>query len=62
MSCSNGIKVLLTHLSVGFMFLQRRKYDEQNQLRWSVPGEKQHHALGGVCVGKGKEVVKVPWI
>lgn len=62
MSCGKGIKMLLTHLSIGFVFLQRRKQDKQNQLRWSAPRQKQHHTLGSVCDGKGEEVVKVLWL
>lgn len=60
--CDHGIKMLLTHLSVGFVFLQRRKQDGQNQLRWSAPREKQYHTVGGVCDDKREEVVKVLWL
>lgn len=60
-SCGKGIKMLLTHLTVGFMFLQGREQEEENQLRCSVPQGRQQPTLGGVCGGKGEEVVKVSW-
>lgn len=52
---------LLTHLAVGFVFLQRKE-QEKDQLRCSVPWGRQQLTLGGVCGGKGEEVVKGPWL
>jgi len=45
----NEMQVLLTHLSIGFMFLQGRKQNERNQLRQSALREEQHPPLA-VCV------------
>lgn len=61
LSCGKGTEMLLTHLAVGFMFLQRREQKE-DQLRCSVPWGRQQLTLGGECGGKEEEVVKVPWL